>query len=642
MPFIVSLTFYLENLKSYSKEKNKTKTGIMIFRFVFIIPLLFSFTSSLAQNSDAILISQETHVTVERNKLVKDFYFKIQINNREGERYNKVSLHHSSLKSISNIKAHIEDADGKIITKLKKGDITERSYISSSTLYQDDYLKEFTLKHNSYPYTIVYSYQTQEKEFLHIHNWSPILHTKIPTQSAKLTVTTPINYELSYKNNAIDEPKIETIKNNKVYEWHTDYTTRIKSEVYSPLLRRLTPSVEIIPHNFYFEMNGSFKDWTSYGNWESDLLVGINELPEIEKQTINELIKDIDDEKEKIKTLYHYLQDETRYINVSIETGGMKPYPASYVSENKYGDCKALTNYFKSVLDYLEIPSYYANIYAGSRNNPIDKDFPSQQFNHVILYVPQNDDDDIWLDCTSKYAFDYLGTFTQNRDAFIIENNNSYFKETPKLTPQEVLDTRQVHVTYDPVEAIIEIQNTFRGPSYETFAQIGKGYRESEQERIIRNAIASDGMKLIEFEIPDYHRDSLAIQLNYKASSNVIYKHYGNDILISNLAFSIPSFEKPEDRKHPIQLDYPIHERDIIHYEIPEGYTLNKNTEDYSIKNKYGEYKLEIQDKGDEVVVIKQLLIHEGSYPISEYSEFYDFILQVNQLEKKTHLSLHK
>src|SRR5699024_6274222 len=132
MPFIVSLTFYLENLKSYSKEKNKTKTGIMIFRFVFIIPLLFSFTSSLAQNSDAILISQETHVTVERNKLVKDFYFKIQINNREGERYNKVSLHHSSLKSISNIKAHIEDADGKIITKLKKGDITERSYISSS------------------------------------------------------------------------------------------------------------------------------------------------------------------------------------------------------------------------------------------------------------------------------------------------------------------------------------------------------------------------------------------------------------------------------------------------------------------------------------------------------------------------------
>ena len=98
------------------------------------------------------------------------------------------------------------------------------------------------------------------------------------------------------------------------------------------------PSVTIIPVEYNYAISGSFKDWISYGNWQFDLLQGLNELPDIEKSKILTLIKDIKDEKEKMKILYHYLQDETRYINITIETGGLKPYSATYVSTNKYGD----------------------------------------------------------------------------------------------------------------------------------------------------------------------------------------------------------------------------------------------------------------------------------------------------------------
>ena len=56
-------------------------------------------------------------------------------------------------------------------------------------------------------------------------------------------------------------------------------------------------------------------------------------FPEKETSKINSLIKGIDDEKQKIRVLYHYLQDETRYINISLETGGLKPRRASYVAK---------------------------------------------------------------------------------------------------------------------------------------------------------------------------------------------------------------------------------------------------------------------------------------------------------------------
>ena len=222
------------------------------------------------------------------------------------------------------------------------------------------------------------------------------------------------------------------LKNVIKFQWKASYTDIIKNEEYSPSISNFLPNVKIVPIEFKYDILGSFKDWISFGNWQYELLQGLNELPDNEKNRIQALIKNIDDDKEKIRTLYHYLQDETRYINVTIETGGLKPYSASYVSQNKFGDCKALTNYFKSVLDNIQIPAYYTKVYAGSPILEIDKNFPSQQSNHIILYIPLKDED-IWLDCTSDGAFNYLGTFTQNRNALVISKDNSRFVKTPNL-----------------------------------------------------------------------------------------------------------------------------------------------------------------------------------------------------------------
>jgi len=613
---------------------------IMTKSFLLLGFLLFQI-AALAQDFDAELISQETNIAINKNKLTKSLFFEIRINNRGGERYSKISIPYSKLVKLSNIKAYIKDSKGRIVKKLKKSEIIERSSISNFSFYEDDFVKEFTLKHNSYPYTIVYSYQTQQNEFLFIDYWTPILDEQIPTLAAKLKVSVPTNYKIAFTNQHVNGPFIDTIEDVINYRWQTSYSDVIKYEVLSPPISDLLPSVAIIPQNFNYEISGSSEDWVLYGNWQFELLQGLNELPDIEKSKILTIIKSTVDNKEKIKLLYHYLQDETRYINITIETGGLKPYPATYVAQNKYGDCKALTNYFKSILEYIGINSYYSLVNAGNPIKEINKKFPSQQFNHVILYIPLKDED-IWLDCTSDGAFNYLGTFTQNRDALIIDKNKSHFLKTPALNPSDVLETRKINISYTPPTANISCQNTYKGSMYESLLRVENGFNESNKSKILRNYFGDNGLELLDYQFSKHERDSDIISLSYEAASQHIYKHYGRDILISNISFSIPHFDKPEDRKLAFQIDYPIYKIDTLIYDIPAGYKLNKSLVNYSVSNNFGQYTFDIYEDAGKIIVAKSLLINSGQYPISDYKDFYDFYEQIVEIENKTHLSLKK
>jgi hypothetical protein len=597
--------------------------------------------TSQAQGYDAELISQKTDIEISNGRLTKNLYYEIKINNRAGVKYTNIEIPYSKLIKVSKIEAYIKDSNGSIVKKLKMNEITERSSISDFSLYEDDYVKEFTLKYNSYPYTIICTYQIQETEFINIVDWTPIIDEKIPTLSASLKVSVPLDYKIAYKNQLVDEPAIDTIEKTISYQWNTSYTGIIKNEEYSPPVSDFLPFVEVVPKEFHYDIKGSFRDWISFGNWQNDLLKELNVLPANEIIKIQSLTKNIEDDKEKVKILYHYLQDETRYINVTIETGGLKPYPASYVSQNKYGDCKALTNYFKSFLDYLHIPSYYSIVYAGSPVKKTDRNFPSSQFNHVILNVPLKSEN-IWLDCTSDGAFNYLGTFTQNRDAFLISRDNSRIVKTPALQARDVLDSRKITINYSPEEATVKFQNLLRSNLYQEVLFLEKGYSESDKSRIIRNYFGIDGFQIVDYKILLQDRDSVKIELDYDATTQRLYKHYGNDILVSNIPFSLRAIEKPQVRKLPLQIDYPINNVDTIIYEIPKGYKLSNDPANYLIVSKYGEYKKNTREDAGNIITIKSLLINSGNYPVSEYEEFYKFYNRIAESENKTSITLSK
>src|ERR1035437_4309169 len=474
------------------------KINVSRLKILCIITFI-NITIAYAGIPNAYLMNQQTDLVIKNNKLTISRRFEIKINNRLGDTYSEISIPYSKLSKVSKIEGCIKDKDGKIVKKLSSGDIKDRNSFDDEVFYKDEFEKDFTLIHNEYPYTLTYSYQLQEDAFLHLDRWIPVIDTDIPTQNAVLTLTVPRDYKIRYSSQLIDSTKVDTLETGIKYRWRATFKDQIESETHSPDKSKYIPKVDIVPEKFKFNKEGSFATWKAYGNWESNLLEGLNDLPEDEKQHIHSLIEGVKDDKEKIRILYHYLQDATRYINISIETGGMKPYPASYVSINKYGDCKALTNYFKSVLSSVGISSYYTNIKAGDIITKTDLNFPSMQFNHVFLVVPLTKDT-VWLECTSNsLPFNYLGTFTQNRQAFLIDKDNSHFTRTPVLSKDEVLETRNIHINSEIIDnTAASFHNKLKGESFERLTELTRSVSDSKKARIIRENFIESGFEMID------------------------------------------------------------------------------------------------------------------------------------------------
>lgn len=615
-------------------------TFFIIPKWLFISFLAFSFLNCFSQINDAELINQQTTIEISDGRLKQSNFYEIRINSRNGDKYAEVFIPFNKMSKVYNIEASVTDNSGKVVKKLKKNDIIETSISSDMTIFQDNYVKEFALRNHTYPYTLTYSYQLDANQFMFITSWDPVIDYDIPTLRASLKIITPDGYRIAYNSNLTDKPKIDSMPGKVFYTWHASYLKQLLPETWAPPLQQYAPSVEVVPEKFIFEREGSNKSWISFGNWHLSLHEGLNDLPEKEKSYIHYLTDSITDEKEKIRKVFHYLQDATRYINVSIKTGGMKPFPASYVAEKKYGDCKALANYFKSCLSVINIESFYTVINADDVIEPINTSFPSQQFNHVIVCIPLRKDT-LWVDCTSDLAFGYLGTFTQNRPALVLKNNASALIMTPALTFDEVLKTRKISARINADKTVTaDFTNTFKGYNYEFISGIMKSWSENERQQYLRMKLVASGFQLDTYSLSVPGRDIPEIELKYSASAAGVLKDYGTESLLKVIPMEMTILEEPRKRKLPVKINFPVYQVDSIEYTIPGNYKISAIPKNISFISGYGEYLADFQVKGNMILVIKHLKINSGTYPLDEYEKFYSFIKSISELENTFYLSL--
>lgn len=325
--------------------------------------------------------------------------------------------------------------------------------------------------------------------------------------------------------------------------------------------------------------------------------------------------------------LYKYLQDNTRYINVSLKVGGLQPKSALYVCENKYGDCKALTNYMQALLEYAGIQSNYTLVYAGRRPKYIKIDYPSQQFNHVILSVPM-EKDTLWLDCTDKTApFNYAGIFIQNRSVLLIDNKGGTLTRSPALQPADVEEYYNININVvNGADNSMQVEAHVKGALFDYLRGMDEALKERDKLEYFEDADLFEFTDVQQLGIKRPSRDSSQIIFEVDAQLNNAVEQVGGRLLIKPIKPFYLKLEKPEVRTQELRFDYPINVKDSITYNLPEDVKVLSGIKPLRLESDYGVYNREVLINGHQLTINRHLLVNAACYSVEEYSQVYNFL----------------
>jgi len=582
----------------------------------------------LKKNANAVIReSSEIYTLDSVNDMDIQQKFAITILNKSGDDFAFIKIPYNPTTKISGIKVNLYDAFGKLMKTYSKKDFSDFTYNRSGALYVDDRVLVLSPNSTMYPFTVETIYQTSTSNTIYINNFAPFLSFGVALQNANLKIINKTGIKIRTKITDNNFGKVKIAESGTVTDYSYENLPAIQEQEYSPSIFYLVPKVDFSPENFTLAgKTGDLTSWDNFGKWYySQLLKPSSEVtPEIAKEIAS--LNLLGTTPEKVKKIYQYMQDKTRYVLIAMGIGGWQPMNASDVSKKGYGDCKALTNYMRTLLTAAGINSYYSVIYDDRTEQTFDKNFPELNGNHVILYVP-TEEGSIWLENTSqKIAFNHLSYTSHNRNVLAVSENGIQIIDTPVYKPEESKEIMTAKVKLNEDSGIVSNASfLYTGGQYDYSLRL-LGLKNDELKNLMKENYYS--LKIGDISVDQLNNDRDKAEISYQISlkANDFSKKLGNDIFFLVMPFGKTSMISTNDERIlPFETPFPYQDDYTIEYTAPNGFKFSEIPQSVDFKSEFGSYTMNFELKDDKLIVHRILTINKGIYPKEKFKDFAAF-----------------
>jgi transglutaminase-like putative cysteine protease len=604
--------------------------------------------SSLIEGAGAIYrLTETTFDVMDEGGAVQRRRIAVTVFRQDEREEGELTLWYDRFRRITDLDGALYDASGEEIRSLSKEDTKDYSAISSYSLYEDARVRLVQLYHDQYPYTVELSFEISYDGYIEWPAWyaQPTDH---PSEESRFTVTLPTAMPLRHWSNNDSLQFAETMDGNRTsYTWQAAMLPGIPDELKNENREDLTTVVRIAPSRFALGgSEGDLSSWKSFGEWCGKLYAGRDQLPEVAAHQVDSIVRGIESPREKARALYRHLQSRTRYVSIQLGIGGWQPFDATYVSERGYGDCKALSNYMVSLLKRAGLTAYPVLIDNGTLLPPLRTEFPSNQFNHVIVCVPFQKDT-TWLECTSQsMPFGRVGASNENRDALMITPDGGVIVRVPPSMPRQNFQRRRAQIvlnSYGTAEATVVTK--VGGNQHDHLRSALVDATPLERERWITDAVTLQNMKLVNYSVQgleskeDVASLSLRLSLPRYASTSGERMFFNPNLMERNT--SVPP-ERP--KKHtPVRFSYRYFDMDSVEYRIPNQFKCEALPSPTTLKAPFGEFSSTTSCVGDTLIFFtRSLEIKASEVPPERYPEYRSFFAGVAKADRGQVVLVHK
>lgn len=591
----------------------------------------------LKDASGVVRYQSETYEVKDPGNAVYEYKTAITLLNKNAEGLSEMHEFYDKFSSIYNLKATLYDSKGNKVKEYKNSDFKDRSAVSSGTLYDDSRVKFLDFLYTSFPYTVEYSYSIDYNGIRFYPSWRPVSSWGTSVEKSEYTFKIPESMTFKYlKSTGLKTDSLK-VKDKMQYKWSCENVKALEYEPMSAGISNVSPWVTLAPNQLeYDNSKANIENWTSLGSWLYGLSSGPQLLPDAVKSKVQELTKGAGSQKDKIKILYNYLQSNTRYVGVQLGIGGYKPITADKVAAVNYGDCKALSNYMKALLQEAGIKSNLVVI--GNGMPSLNKKFASlNQANHMILCVPQ-EKDTTWLECTSQFVpAGYIGNGNSDRTVLLVTETGGKLAQTPYYSPANNYQKRTTKVNLDEEgSADISIETQYGFAQYEDNLSMTL-LEPAEQKKRLMNLLSIPNMQISTFNYNQPNKDAAVLNEKIDLKASQLLTKGGDKLFITlNLTNRQENTNTTiENRKTYFNLKYGYSDEDEIIYNIPKGYKVEFMPKDIVIESEFGKYTAKVVQKDNSLVYSRTKMINNKKYPPEKYNDYVAFSKKIYQADKQ-------
>ncbi len=352
-----------------------------------------------------------------------------------------------------------------------------------------------------------------------------------------------------------------------------------------------------------------------------------------------ELTTGLPSDLDKIKAIFYYVQDNTRYIAFEDGIAGFKPEAADEVLRKKYGDCKGMANLTRSL---LVAAGYDARLcWLGTDYIAYDYQTPSLAVGNHMICALNFQGKTYFLDATESYiGFNEYAERIQGRQVLVDNGDKYILTRIPVAAIDQNHDVEKGKFTINGENFTGSVSHLWKGEDKEgVLAGLNSIKKEKTETAMISFLSQSNpdyaisALKISGTETPD--KDvSVNYDVKYKDGLSAFGKDYYVDL--DRKKDLQDASIKIGERKHDFWFGHKINLSVENELTLPAGYKISEMPAPLNVVNPNYEFHVQYTDGHGKLIYKKTILIKNTHLAKTDFAQWNKDIEQLTKTYNET------
>jgi tetratricopeptide (TPR) repeat protein/transglutaminase-like putative cysteine protease len=376
----------------------------------------------------------------------------------------------------------------------------------------------------------------------------------------------------------------------------------------------------------------TYKSWDDMGRWYWGLVRDQFIADDEVRRRALEITKGLTDEKAKVRAVYDFVVQKTRYVALEFGIHGFKPYRCAQIFARGFGDCKDKATLIVTMLKELGIPATIVILRTGLKGDFETEPASLAPFDHAIAYVPSLD---WYLDGTAEFTGSAeLPSMDRGSLGILINEGKPKLVHLPDPSASESLMSRRLEaVVGSDGSAQVDWDVAVTGSNASAWRQ--RYHAKATQRQRVQEDLANEipGLDVQSVSAGDLDDVERKVEIKAKGKAPSFARKDGDTrtIGVGSREYLVRSFAPLSSRRRDIRIQALSTQSNETVLKLPQGAKVVSAPHAASATTPYGSFNVETDVNGTTVRVKTTVSMTKSRIPAAEYSAFRAFCEQVDR-----------